>query len=599
MNMRSLQGCAAAIAAAFSLTLPLAGTDQETRPTTYCNPIDLPYRFALKNHSLARGKSGREAADPCMVFHEGVYWLFASKCGGYFRSSDLIDWEFIPATEGFPVEEYAPAVAVYKNKWLMMPSAGRPSALYATDDPASGSWTLIREFPLICDPEIFVDDDERIYLFWGSSPDKPLYGVELDPENDFAMIGEPVVTVKKLDLVNHGWESRFQFADDAEMANPKKPMPWMEGSTLIKHDGLYYLQYSAPATEMKEYADGVYVADKPHDPYRYQQYSPFSEKSTGFIGSAGHGCTVRGANGQFWRIATMALCVNFGFERRIGLFPAGFLPSPDGGPDQIVCNTYLADYPQLAPGLAKNPMEDNLAGWMLLSREKKCRASSSLGDDRKPENAFDENIRTAWSAKTGDKGEWLEVDLGKICRIDAVQINFADVDSKVFGHLNDAYRYRIEASQDGKEWITIIDMRENRKDAPHQYLQLDTPVMARYAKIVSEYVPGGANFSVSDFRIFGNGLSALPEKVAKIDAKRMENRRVMKVEWEPSDNAEFYVVRFGISPDRLTRHIQVYDRTSAVIPGLNREPEYYATVDAVNDSGITKGIAAVHVKPSP
>lgn len=599
MNTTRLQKSVAAIAAAFSLALPLVGADLESRPKTYCNPIDLPYRFSLKTHNFAGGKSAREAADPCMVFHKGVYWLFASKCGGYFRSKDLIDWEFIPAAEGFPVEDYAPAVAVYKDKWLMTPSAGSPCALYATDDPATGPWTRIREFPWICDPEIFVDDDERVYLFWGSSPDKPLYGVELDPENDFAMIGEPVVTIEKLDLANHGWESRFQFADDAEMANPKGPLPWMEGSTLIKHDGRYYLQYSAPATEMKEYADGVYVADKPLGPYRYQQYSPFSEKSTGFIGSAGHGCTIHGADGQFWRAATMAISVNFGFERRIGLFPAGFLPSPDGGPDQLVCNTYLADYPQLAPGLAKNPLEDNLAGWMLLSRAKKCKASSTLADDRKPENAFDEDVRTAWSAKTGDKGEWLEVDLGKICRIDAVQVNFADVGSKVFGHLNDAYRYRIEVSSDGKEWIMAVDMRENRKDSPHQYVQLEKPVMARCARLSAEHVPGGANFSVSDFRLFGSGLSELPGKVAKIAAERMENRRLMKIEWEPSENAEFYVVRFGTSPDRLTRHIQVYDKTSVVIPGLNREPEYYATVDAVNDSGIAKGTAAIHAKPRP
>ena len=58
-----------------------------------------------------------------------------------------------------------------------------------------------------------------------------------------------------------------------------------------KISGKYYLQYSAPGTEFKTYADGVYVADKPAGPFTYALYSPFSFKPTGFICGAGHSCT--------------------------------------------------------------------------------------------------------------------------------------------------------------------------------------------------------------------------------------------------------------------------------------------------------------------
>ena len=81
----------------------------------------------------------------------------------------------------------------------------------------------------------------------------------------------------------------------------------------------------------------------------------------------------------------------------------------------------------------KNPALDNLAGWMLVSLKKQAAASSSLDDAHRPENAFDENIRTSWAAKTGEPGEWLQVDFGKSCRIDAVQFNFADVRSTAYG----------------------------------------------------------------------------------------------------------------------------------------------------------------------
>ena len=65
--------------AAFGLMLPQSqlAAQQADRPVTFCNPLDLPYRFALKDWTLSKGASTREAADPTMVVHKGEYWLFA------------------------------------------------------------------------------------------------------------------------------------------------------------------------------------------------------------------------------------------------------------------------------------------------------------------------------------------------------------------------------------------------------------------------------------------------------------------------------------------------------------------------------------------
>lgn len=52
---------------------------------TFCNPINLPYRYALDG-------SYREAADPSLINYEGEYYLFASKCGAYFHSTDLLTY---------------------------------------------------------------------------------------------------------------------------------------------------------------------------------------------------------------------------------------------------------------------------------------------------------------------------------------------------------------------------------------------------------------------------------------------------------------------------------------------------------------------------
>lgn len=45
---------------------------QVSRPKTFCNPLDLPYRFGLGGENPYR-----EAADPTIVTHKGEFWLFA------------------------------------------------------------------------------------------------------------------------------------------------------------------------------------------------------------------------------------------------------------------------------------------------------------------------------------------------------------------------------------------------------------------------------------------------------------------------------------------------------------------------------------------
>ncbi len=39
--------------------------------------------------------------------------------------------------------------------------------------------------------------------------------------------------------------------------------PFVEGAWMTKHNGKYYMQYGAPATEFSGYSDGVYVSKSP------------------------------------------------------------------------------------------------------------------------------------------------------------------------------------------------------------------------------------------------------------------------------------------------------------------------------------------------
>ena len=109
--------------------------------------------------------------------------------------------------------------------------------------------------------------------------------------------------------------------------------------------------------------------------------------------------------------------------------------------------------------------------------------------------------------------------------------------------------------------------------------------------------PGGGLFSISGFRLFGNGLGATPEVVTRVEAVRnVSDSRQMHVSWKDSKRADFYIIRYGVRPDGLWNNYQVYNATQFDINSLNVGVGYYFTVDAVNDSGDTLGTEVVSAK---
>src|SRR5512138_3312768 len=101
--------------------------------TTMSNPMNLSYRFCLD------APSRREAADPTMIVFKGEYYLFASKSGGYFHSTDMINWNLI-TTNSLPLEDYAPAAVVMKDTVYFMASVSPTVKIFKTADPKSGQW---------------------------------------------------------------------------------------------------------------------------------------------------------------------------------------------------------------------------------------------------------------------------------------------------------------------------------------------------------------------------------------------------------------------------------------------------------------------------
>lgn len=537
--------------------------------TTICNPINLSYRFCLD------APSRREAADPTMVTFKGEYYLFASKSGGYFHSTDLINWDLI-STNDLPLEDYAPTAVVMKDTLYFMASASPTVKIFKTADPKSGKWKLANAaFPIgMIDPDLFVDDDGRLYFYYGCSNINPIQVVELDTKT-LNPIGKPVAVINS-DKKNYGWE---RSGDYNEVGNN----PWIEGAWMTKHDSKYYLQYAGPGTEYKSYGDGVYVSDKPLGPFKLAAHNPFSYKPEGFIAGAGHSSTFQDKYGNYWHISTMTISQKHMFERRLGLFPTFF--DKDG---EMYVYTGFGDFPFKMPTRKISGPEELFPNWMLLSYNKPIEVSSELPNHPKT-YAADEEIRTFWSAKTGNKGEWISMDLQKECTVNAIQINYAENETKIMGRQPDIYyQYLLEYSTDGKTWKTLADKTQNRTDVPHDYIELAKPVKARYIKLTNHHMADGT-FALAGLRVFGNGGGKAPSEVKNLSLKRSETDRcVVEVSWPKIQEAVGYNIRYGTSKDKLYQNYQVLGTEQVTIRSLNAQQKYYFTIDAFNENGITK-----------
>ena len=546
---------------------------------TICNPVNLSYRFCLDEPSR------REAADPTMISFKDRYYLFASKSGGYWHSKDLVSWDFIQ-TDQIPTEEYAPTVIEIEDTLYFLASSTEKSTIYKSADPLSGQWSVaVEELEIpVWDPAFFLDDDHKLYLYWGCSNQNPLYGVEVDYKNGFTFLGDPV-ELKHADPEHLGWEVTGDYNTITDRN------PWIEGSWMNKHNGKYYLQYSGPGTEYKSYSDGVYVADQPLGPYTLQKHNPFAYKPEGFAAGAGHGSTFADQYGNFWHIGTMTISQKHMFERRLGLFPVFF---DEQG--TLYSITKFGDYPMIIPEQKINSFEEIFPGWMLLSYNKKIQVSSSI-DSLPSTHMTDENIRTYWAASSGNEGEYAILDLGKLYDVFAVQVNFAEHNTKIFGRTDSLFhRYMIENSTDGQEWTMLTDKSKNDTDNTHEYVQLPEKVSCRYLKITNIEVPGG-NFAISGFRVFGNGNGSAPEKINQFEAVRnSDDPRSVTLTWHRAPHATGYNISYGINQDRLYQNYMIYQDTTLTIHSLNSELGYYFTIESFNENGITKSDQIVTIE---
>jgi hypothetical protein len=476
-----------------------------------------------------------------------------------------------------PLEKLEPT-AVVIDDWIYF-FTSMNHKIYRSKDPISGKWEEYSSsvlLAIVSDFAVFADTDGKVYCYYGCSNHDGVMVREMDPKNQLNPIGIPMVCQK----INPFKKTKPKL----NAASSKTSAFTVKGSWMTKYNGKYYYQCAEPNKFLKNYGDVVYVSDNPRGPFTLAENNPFSYRPDGFVCGAGNGSTFADKYGNIWHIATLTAPNNHDAPSSLGLFPAGF--DQDG---IMFTKTDFGDYPIIMPNSKYINVNKLDPGWSLISDHITAQASSSMAAN--PVSfATDEDIGTFWSAQTSQKGEWLSVNLGSVCTINAFQLNFAD--SKTKSKVNDsilAYQYLVEYSVDNKIWKKLSDKTSNTEYQTCHYEALVIPIQAQYLKITNFNVPLGM-FAISGFRIFGSGTDRKPKKVTSFRAvKDYRDQQVIKMSWEKQENTTGYNIRFGTDKDKLYHSYQVFKNLRLTVHCPDKKDTYWFQMDAFNENGVTPG----------
>jgi arabinan endo-1,5-alpha-L-arabinosidase len=254
----------------------------------------------------------RDFPDPDALRVNGAWYAYATNANGMniqaATSPDLRAWRFLGnalpraprwAGQGFGYN-WAPEVSRFDDYYVMYFTAryatgagGVQCIGLATSAAPAGPFLptdASNEAPFVCqqneggsiDPAVFVDDDGTPYLLWKSDANSRggrtwLYIQRLSA-GGLALEGEPV----RLLTAGARWEGIL-----------------VEAPTLWKHEGRYYLFYSANDYRSRDYAVGYAVADKPEGPYTKAEENPIlkTDLAAGIVGPGGQDIQA-GADGR-------------------------------------------------------------------------------------------------------------------------------------------------------------------------------------------------------------------------------------------------------------------------------------------------------------
>ena len=121
------------------------------------------------------------------------------------------------------------------------------------------------------DVDIFVDDDNKPYLYFPGRSTAGIYVAPLDPKELTHLTAAPKHLFAS--TPSHVWE---RWGENNEYTG----IAWIEGPWMFKRNGTYYIEYSASGTQWLSYASGIYSAKSPLGPFTYSPRNPLLRKTS-------------------------------------------------------------------------------------------------------------------------------------------------------------------------------------------------------------------------------------------------------------------------------------------------------------------------------
>jgi len=284
-----------------------------------------------------------DCADPFVLRHEGRYYLYGTGGGSGIRvyvSDDLASWSAAAgARDGFALHRddvwgdrgfWAPEVYLIDGRFRMYFTVEERIAVAESDSPLGpfvqreGERAPFHaDIPEI-DTHVFTDDDGRRYLYFVRfTGGNEIWVAEL--ADDLRSIREGTLT--RCFGASQPWE------DSAR--EPYAHARVNEGPFVLKHNGLYYLTYSANHTANPDYGVGYATSESPLGPWRKHDGNPILKGDGRVINGPGHHSFTRSPSGALYMVYHTHFDTTRMGPRKLALDRAAFEPSADGGADVL------------------------------------------------------------------------------------------------------------------------------------------------------------------------------------------------------------------------------------------------------------------------
>ena len=231
-------------------------------------------------------------ADPFILFHDGIYYGYGTNHDKGFlvyESTDLKSWKLSDnGRDGFALKQediwgekwyWAPEIYHINGKFLIYFTSDYHISCAEAPTPA-GPFIQQEKKPLSpheqrIDNHLFIDDDGKGYCFFSRG---------IDTMGDGSAIWAVEVT-----------DDYMATREDTLFRCVGRTEPWesvqniiVEGPFVIKHNGKYYLTYSANDYKSHDYAVGYAVADNIKGPYVKAGNNPILHRPANMVGSGHH-----------------------------------------------------------------------------------------------------------------------------------------------------------------------------------------------------------------------------------------------------------------------------------------------------------------------